>query len=493
MLKLKNLLGELEQGIVHHLKNDIHDEDFKGKEKRIAKVISDFQHELLTQLFSMQVVESQLEDSSTKIVKTLEQQKTTSDFMLLSSKKLNEVNEESKEKVSLSLQSALEIKKSTQLLQGSSNEVTETTEEVKRTVEVQMEEVYHIIEMINQVSERSAFTLTSIDSLSQGISNIAEILESVQQFYNQTKLLALNASIESARAGEAGKGFAVVAKEIGNLAEGSSKSVEEIVGIMRRIDQSIIEVKENSSNENIQIKHTVVKAEKVNQGLSEITTAFMLIEDKLQKMNKDLDHNSFLTENVNHVLEETKIAFSKVTEEIEYMNGHIESQHTHTKKIMNIEGIMGDVSTSLSIITEQYGINMLDSVKSRIASESKLFIEEIECVISDDLIADIEATGGHTLHQSRLDQVMENNNQIEAIWTNNADGDFMYSNPPAGIRNASIRNWFVECMKGKTFISEIYISGISKSPCMTISVPMVKTGQVIGVLGIDVRLDNFIS
>jgi methyl-accepting chemotaxis protein len=85
--------------------------------------------------------------------------------------------------------------------------------------------------------------------------------------------------------------------------------------------------------------------------------------------------------------------------------------------------------------------------------------------------------------------VISESDQIEAIWTNDNKGNFIYSNPPAGIANATVRDWFNESMKGTTYVSNIYISAISKSPCMTISLPIYNTSrQVIGVIGADIGI-----
>jgi len=64
-----------------------------------------------------------------------------------------------------------------------------------------------------------------LNERSERISEVVHLIESVAE---QTKMLALNASIEAAHAGDAGKGFAVVAEEVRQLSESVGVAAEEI-------------------------------------------------------------------------------------------------------------------------------------------------------------------------------------------------------------------------------------------------------------------------
>lgn len=71
------------------------------------------------------------------------------------------------------------------------------------------------------------------------VSKIGDLTSNIREISTETNLLALNASIEAARAGEHGRGFAVVASEIRKLATQSESSVEDIVVIVDKVNDSV--------------------------------------------------------------------------------------------------------------------------------------------------------------------------------------------------------------------------------------------------------------
>ena len=67
---------------------------------------------------------------------------------------------------------------------------------------------------------------------------ILESVDSIQEIADETHLLALNASIESAAAGEFGKRFAVVASEVRRLSERAKEFTEEIQVVVNEVNTS---------------------------------------------------------------------------------------------------------------------------------------------------------------------------------------------------------------------------------------------------------------
>lgn len=82
--------------------------------------------------------------------------------------------------------------------------------------------------------------LTSFSDIEAGSAKIQSITHVIDEMAFQTKILALNASVEAAGAGAAGKGFAVVANEVRNLAHKSAQAAQDTEALISGSGQSIL-------------------------------------------------------------------------------------------------------------------------------------------------------------------------------------------------------------------------------------------------------------
>lgn len=134
--------------------------------------------------------------------------------------------------------------------------------------------------------EKIILNSNELERISKQIFEVISIIKSISE---QTNLLAINASIESARAGEYGKGFSVVANEIRKLSDLTKKS---ILDVSKLITETNIQVSNVSASvyeveEIIQNGSTIMN--ETNQAFKEIIKSMLLNKEQNNLIEKEID------------------------------------------------------------------------------------------------------------------------------------------------------------------------------------------------------------
>ncbi len=121
--------------------------------------------------------------------------------------------------------------------------VTTMAARLQETVALGESAIEENIASMDRVRTQTESIASSVLALSERTQAISQIITSVDDLAEQSKILALNAAIEAARAGDAGKSFAVVADEVRNLANQSRQAtgrISEMLGEIQRATNKVV-------------------------------------------------------------------------------------------------------------------------------------------------------------------------------------------------------------------------------------------------------------
>ncbi|SEO93376.1 methyl-accepting chemotaxis protein [Propionispora vibrioides] len=115
--------------------------------------------------------------------------------------------------------------------------ITQVSEESAQAAREGLQSVDAAVRQMESIEHTVSESVTTVGQLESRSQEIGQIVELIASIAAQTNLLALNAAIEAARAGEQGRGFAVVAEEVRHLAEQSQEAAQQISDLIRNVQQ----------------------------------------------------------------------------------------------------------------------------------------------------------------------------------------------------------------------------------------------------------------
>jgi methyl-accepting chemotaxis protein len=176
------------------------------------------------------------------------------------------------------------------------------------------------------------------------ISDIAEKTKLINDIVFQTKLLSFNASVEAARAGDAGKGFAVVAQEIGNLAQMSGHSAQEISSTLSVGINKVEHIIANSKKKLDEL--SAAGKEKIKDGSAKANScgqSFEIVSDQMEQVQ-------LASTNINQSIQEQVRGLSEIRSAMSVFDTSSTHNLTSAEKTFDESSELKDQSIELERI-----------------------------------------------------------------------------------------------------------------------------------------------
>ena len=247
--------------------------------------------------------------------------------------------------------------------------------------------VEHATESSRDASTRSQEAQGYATTLAEASERIGSVVKLIEKIAKETRLLALNASIEAARAGDAGRGFAVVANEVKNLADQTNGATGDI--------RTQIEAMQASINQ------TVTAIESVAHRVRTVT-------DDIASITESVAEQAVVTRDIADNADEMAESMQSVHERIENV---AQAAERSTKKASELW------ENATGLVKQIYGIKRRVTASLR---GTRFGNRRREDRIAVDIACTVEVDG--LRFQSRLDNISMGGCQVRELQLASADG-----------------------------------------------------------------------
>jgi len=339
-------------------------------------------------------------------------------------------------------------------------------------------------EVMNDLAANHGTMEERVSHLIAQASKITQMNELIQEIVSQTSLLALNAAIEAAHAGEYGSGFSVVAQEIRKLAEESGAAVKRSTGIVHDIEAGIREVVASVAEEKKSVARGLAEMKLNRDRMDAIYNHIVQVDGQVGTTLAAAVEQAERTSVANAMLKDVVDSVNVMMEGIDDTLAQNLLQREETAKLGRVSAELKGAADELIGAVQQAGGKVWSETG---LAEKERWTQFLSTVAADPALGSMS----EEIHRRVLSGWLSQTAGLEAIWSNRADGAFVFSEPVAGLLNARSRDWWKRAMKGEIFVSEVYLSAITKKPCVTVSMPLSgPEGQPIGVIGIDIVVSS---